>query len=197
MEHLCRVELRDFREMEEMERFDKITGVGVIEHVGEAQVEYFCRVWRLLRPCGRFLNQGITTAAGSKEPRSGESFVDAYIFPDARLVPISRTVAAAEAAGFELRDIESLREHYAKTTSCWLERFEASQTEICKIIDEQMFRRFRLALAGFSFEFQRGRLNLYQTLLVKTVGGESGMPRTRERRYASGQEGSWNGETQC
>ena len=188
MEHLCRVELRDFRDMEEMERFDKITGIGVIEHVGEAQLEYFRRAWRLLRPSGRFLNQGITTAAGNKQARPGESFIDAYVFPDARLVPISRTVAAAEAAGFELRDIESLREHYVNTTSCWLQHFEASQAEICKIIDEQMFRRFRLALAGFCFEFERGQLNLYQTLFVKTAGGESGMPRTRALWYASGDE---------
>jgi cyclopropane-fatty-acyl-phospholipid synthase len=186
LEHSCRVEMCDFREMGELERYHKIASIGMIEHVpGEAQLEYFQRAWRLLRPGGRFLNQGITTSATEVEIRPGDSFIDSYVFPDARLVPIARTLMEAEAAGFELRDVESLREHYARTSRLWREELEARASEIRALTSETTFRIFRIYLAGFASEFDRGRVNLYQTLLVKPSAGESRMPLTRETWYRS------------
>ena len=183
LENSCRVETCDFREIGELGRYDKIASVGMIEHVpGEAQLDYFQRAWRLLRPGGRFLNQGITTSAAG-EVRAEDSFIDAYVFPDARLVPIARTLTEAEAAGFELRDVENLREHYARTSRLWREAIEACAPEIRSLTSEATLRIFRLYLAGFTSEFDRGRLNLYQTLLVKSSGGESRMALTRERWY--------------
>lgn len=185
LENSCRVATCDFREMGELERYDKIASIGMIEHVpGEAQLDYFQRAWRLLRPGGHFLNQGITTSA-TEEIRPGDSFIDAYVFPDARLVPIARTLTEAEAAGFELRDVESLREHYARTSRLWREALEACASEIRALTSETTLRIFRLYLAGFTSEFDRGRLNLYQTLLAKPSAGESRMPLTRETWYRS------------
>lgn len=179
VEHLCKIEICDFRDLNGIERYDKIAGLGVIEHVGEAQLEYFRRAWQLLRAGGRFLNQGITTTA-TEGIRPGESFIDAYIFPDARLVPISRTLAHSEAAGFELRDVESLREHYIRTSQLWRQAIENRAKEIEAITSVMTVRIFRLYLAGFTSEFQRGRLNVYQTLLSKPADGESRMPWTRK-----------------
>lgn len=143
--------------MSEPERYDKMTSIGMIEHVpGEAQLDYFQRAWRLLRPGGRFLNQGITTSA-IEEIRPGDSFIDAYVFPDARLVTISQTLAAAEAAGFEIRDVESLREHYARTSRLWRKALEAQVSEVQAATSETTFRIFRLYLAGFTSEFDRNQ----------------------------------------
>jgi cyclopropane-fatty-acyl-phospholipid synthase len=186
LESSCRIETWDFREMSEPERYDKMTSIGMIEHVpGEAQLDYFQRAWRLLRPGGRFLNQGITASA-MEEIRPGDSFIDAYVFPDARLVTISQTLAAAEAAGFEIRDVESLREHYARTSRLWRKALEAQVSEVQAATSETTFRIFRLYLAGFTSEFDRARLSLHQTLLVKPAAGDSRMPLTRQGWYRSG-----------
>jgi len=179
LKEMCQVEISDFREMNGIEHYDKIAGVGVIEHVGEAQLDYFRRAWRLLRSGGHFLNQGITSTA-TEEIRPGESFIDTYIFPDARLVPISRTLTHAERAGFEVRDVESLREHYIRTSRLWREAIETRAREIEAVTSAMTVRIFRLYLAGFTSEFQRGRLNIYQTLLAKPAGGDSATPWIRE-----------------
>jgi cyclopropane-fatty-acyl-phospholipid synthase len=113
--------------------------------------------------------------------------MDRYVFPDHFLATIGRTVVAAEAAGFEARDVESLREHYKLTLEHWLQRFEAAQNEIEQQTDSLSFRVFRLYLAGSAYEFRSGRLNVYQTLLAKPVRGQCGLPLTRADWYRSRQ----------
>jgi cyclopropane-fatty-acyl-phospholipid synthase len=108
----CRVEVCDYRDLELDQQVDKIVSVGMFEHVGEEQLpEYFSRAWQLLRPGGAFVNTGI--AASATYHRQGPSFIDRYVFPDGELVPINTSIGAAERSGFEVRDVESLREHYA------------------------------------------------------------------------------------
>lgn len=106
-----------------------------------------------------------------------------YVFPDHFLATIGRTVASAEAAGFEPRDVESLREHYRLTLGHWLSRFEMAQQELERQTDRLSFRVLGLYLAGSAYEFRSGRLNIYQTLLVKPLGGKSGLPLTRADWY--------------
>ena len=179
----CRVEVKNFLQFRPGESFDKIASVGAAEHVPEKCFDdYFGRAFALLRPGGQFLHHAIVRAPSAHD-RPGRSFMDRYVFPEHFLATIGRTAAAAEAAGFEARDIESLREQYKLTLEHWLHRFEAAQSEIEQQTDSLSFRVFRLYLAGSAYEFRCGRLNIYQTLLARPERGQSGLPLTRADWY--------------
>ncbi len=178
----CRVEVSDYRDIDHDCQYDKIVSVGMFEHVGEALLpEYFRRVWDLLRPGGVFLNHGIAHCATYH--RRGPSFIDRYVFPDSDLATISASLRAGELNGFEVRDVESLREHYALTLHHWIRRLEAHADEVHRITDDTVYRIWRLYMAGAAHGFRNGRMNLYQTLLAKPVHGETGLPLTREDWY--------------
>lgn len=179
----CRVEVRDYREIDEPGSFDKLVSVGMFEHVGESELPaYFAQAWRLLRPGGVFLNHGIASNA-TEPPSSSPSFSDKYVFPDGELLPIHTTLRAAESTGFEVRDVESLREHYALTLRHWVRRLEARHAEACQFTDEATYRVWRLFMSGSAYRFQTGRLNVYQALLLKSNKGTSGLPLTRADWY--------------
>jgi cyclopropane-fatty-acyl-phospholipid synthase len=152
--------------------------------VGKSRLpEYFELAWRLLRPGGVFLNHGI--AGNLAQPlQDGPSFVDRYVFPDGELLPIADTLRTAEMSGFEVRDLENLREHYALTLRHWVKRLESRRDEARLIADETTYRIWRVYMAGSAHGFQTGRLNLYQTLLAKPDGGDSKLPLTRSDWYA-------------
>ncbi len=178
----CRIEVSDYRDIDHERQYDKIVSVGMFEHVGEALLpEYFRQAWNLLRPGGVFLNHGISYSATYQ--RRGPSFVDRYVFPDGDLLPISTSLKAAELSGFELRDIESLREHYALTLHHWVRRLQSHADEARQITSDTTYRIWRLYMAGAAHGFRSGRLNLYQTLLAKPVDGRSGLPLTRDDWY--------------
>jgi len=178
----CRVEVADYRDIDHDHQYDKIVSVGMFEHVGEVLLpEYFERAWNLLRPGGIFLNHGIAHSATYR--RRGPSFVDRYVFPDGDLVPISTSLRAAELSGFEVRDVESLREHYALTLHHWVRRLESHADEARGITSDHTYRIWRLYMAGSAHGFRSGRLNVYQTLLAKPVNGQSGLPLTRSDWY--------------
>jgi len=179
----CAVQLLDYREAERLGQFDKVVSVGMVEHVGENKLpEYFRAAFNLLKLGGAFLNHGIGRA-GYREKPSQPTFTDVYVFPDAELLPISTMLQQAEKAGFEVRDVENLREHYFLTLSHWLRRLEARQFEARRLIVELKYRIWRLYLAGSAYYFQSGKLDLYQSLLVKTNAGRSSLPLTRDDWY--------------
>jgi cyclopropane-fatty-acyl-phospholipid synthase len=183
----CEVRLMDYRDLNESEAWDKLVSVGMVEHVGGANLpEYFRRAFGLLRPGGVFLNHGIARA-GSRPAPSSPTFTDVYVFPDGELVPLATTLRAAEEAGFETRDVENLREHYALTLRHWLRGLETHAEEAHRVADEVSYRIWRLYLAGSAYYFQTGRLDVYQTLLVKNDRGRSGLPLTRTDWYVVGQ----------
>jgi cyclopropane-fatty-acyl-phospholipid synthase len=178
----CRVEVCDYRDLEVDQPFDKIASVGMIEHVGEARLqEYFTRAWHLLRPGGVFLNSGI--AASQARQRHEPSFIGQYVFPDGELVPLSTTIAAAERSGFEVRDVESLREHYALTLRHWVHRLESHADEARRITDEATYRTWRLYMAASEHRFRSGELNVYQVLLARPGDAAGGIPLTRADWY--------------
>jgi cyclopropane-fatty-acyl-phospholipid synthase len=178
----CRIEVCDYRDLEVDKEFDKIVSVGMFEHVGEEHLaEYFSRVWQLLRSGGRFLNSGV--AATATDRRQGPSFIDHYVFPDGELVPLNTSLGEAERSGFEVRDVESLREHYALTLHHWVRRLEAHADEVRRITDETTYRIWRLYMAASAHRFRLNRLNLYQMLLAKPLHGQDGMPITRADWY--------------
>src|SRR6266571_2342855 len=180
----CHVEVRDYRDMNEANSFDKIVSVGMFEHVGEALLPtYFKQAWHLLRPGGVFLNHGIASNT-SLQAQWRANFTNRYVFPDGELLPISSTLRAAEASGFEVRDVESLREHYTLTLRHWVRRLEAHTDEARKLTNEVTYRIWRLYMAGSAYSFQTNRNNLYQTLLAKPNRGNSGLPLTRSDWYS-------------
>ncbi len=175
----CHVEVRDYRELDEPGGFDKLASVGMFEHVGAARLpEYFGRAWRLLRPGGVFLNHGIASSL-SVPPRRGPSFVDRYVVPDGELVPVSKTLAVAESSGFEVRDVESLREHYVLTLRHWVKRLVANRDRARLAAGETAYRVWRLYLSGSAYGFRIGRTSVFQALLAKPDGGRCGLPLAR------------------
>lgn len=182
----CRVELMDYRDAASLGTFDKIASVGMFEHVGEAMLRtYFEAAFDVLRAGGLFLNHGISHTVGPEHRRRGPSFGDVYVFPDGELVPISHALSVAEETGFEVRDVESLREHYAETLRHWVRRLEAAESEVIAEVGEEKFRVWRLFMAASANGFASGRLNVYQALLSKRCAdGRCELPLTREDLYA-------------
>ncbi len=180
----CQVQVLDYREIDADGYFDALSSVGMFEHVGSGLLPtYFTQALRLLKPGGKFLNHGIARRTQDKPP-STPDFNLTYVFPDGELLPINETLHAAEEAGFEVRDVESLREHYAMTLQKWVRNLEAHYKEALQYVDEPTYRVWRLFMSGSAHGFTHGRLNLYQSLLVKPrPEGPSGLPLTRADWY--------------
>ena len=184
LSHRCRVEVRDYREVNQPGGFDNLVSVGMFEHVGEKLLPvYFQQAWQLLRPGGAFLNHGIARRATDRVPTE-PTFGDRFVFPDGELVPIGHTLRHAEEAHFEVRDVESLREHYALTLQHWVRRLEAHHDQALQLVDEPTYRVWRLFMSGSVYGFRVGRTNVYQALLVKPDEGNSHQPLTRADWYA-------------
>jgi cyclopropane-fatty-acyl-phospholipid synthase len=182
LEDRCHVELCDYREVNKAQGYDKLVSIGMFEHVGDALLPtYFKHAWDLLPPGGVFLNHGI--AIHSASPMPGRSFIHRYVFPDVASTPLPKVLRAAEMSGFEVRDVESLREHYMYTIRNWVRRLEEHADEVKRIEGEVTYRIWRLFMSFGIQEFEMGRSNVFQTLLVKTDKGRSGLPLRREDWY--------------
>ncbi len=192
----CRVEHRDYRTLAADAAgglgaragtcYDKIACVGMFEHVGEANLlGCMKQTIDLLKPGGVFLFHGITR--GYQFPLPEPSFVTRYVFPNGELVPISTVLRAAEAVGFEVRDLESLREHYVLTLRHWVERLDAKRDEAIRLTDPATFRVWKLFMAGSAQRFRVNQINLHQVLLAKPDSrGSSRLPLTRADWYGQG-----------
>jgi cyclopropane-fatty-acyl-phospholipid synthase len=172
------IRLQDYRSMEG-EQFDAISSIGMFEHVGtERAAEYFATLWGLLVPKGRLLNHAISTPGGSKI--GSRSFIGRYVFPDGELVDVGQVVLGLQRAGFEVRDVESLREHYSKTLHAWVRNLEERWDEAVSAAGVGRTRVWHLYMAASANGFDDGGLGIHQVLGVKcAAGGESGMPLTR------------------
>lgn len=188
----CRVEVRDYREFPAGTSFDKIASVGMVEHVGRARLTtYFNEAYRLLEPGGLFLNHGIVRLPRGELAlpfrmlwRPG-AFIDRYVFPDGELVPFGEIITRAEEAGFETRDVETLREHYARTLRHWVSRLEAHHDEAVALVGEPTYRVWRLYMAASAHRFATGYISIAQSLLARpTADGASSLPLTRADLYA-------------
>ena len=193
--------IRDYRRLREFGRFDKIASVGMLEHVRGLQLEsYFATAFDLLRPGGVFLTHGIVALDDARRRgvrervrdrlwRRGE-FIERYIFPDGEVVQLAELVRAAELAGFETRDVESLREHYARTLRHWSSRLEAHHAEAAGMVGEAAYRVWRLYLAAAARGFATGRLAVVQLLLAKPdANGRHVVPLTRSDLYGETRHG--------
>ena len=175
-----RVEIRvqDYRDLSG-ERFDVISSIGMFEHVGMAKMgQYFETLRGLLSPFGRLLNHAISTPGGSRIGRN--TFMGRYVFPDGELLDVGTVVLAMQRAGFEVRDVESLREHYSRTLHCWVANLEEHWEEAVSQVGLARARVWRLYMAASANGFDDGGLGIHQVLgIVPDPEGRSGMPRTR------------------
>ena len=167
--------------------YDRVVSVGMAEHVGAAHLPaYFGHAWRLLKPGGVMLNHAIGLAGNFKPPAGGFPFVKRYVFPDGDLVPVQQLLAAAASAGFEVRDVESLREHYVLTLRAWRERLLARAAEARRLTSDVTMRIWDYYMAGSAYGFRTAKVTVCQTVLVKSPGGPSGLPPTRADWYEAG-----------
>lgn len=178
------VRLQDYRELAEDKSYDAIASVGMVEHVGREKLSiYFAKAIRLLKPGGLFLNHGIGLGPVPMPGETG-SFIRDHVFPDTDLVSIGKMLDSAEGDGWEVRDVESLREHYALTLRHWIDRLERRHDEALRVVDERTYRVWRLYMAGCAHNFQVGRLSVYQSLLAKLAeNGTSRAPAVRSGWY--------------
>jgi cyclopropane-fatty-acyl-phospholipid synthase len=181
-----RVEVRfaDFRDVDDGP-YDAISSIGMFEHVGLEELDgYFRRCRALLRPQGRLLNHGISRPGHSRRkthrwwspPWLGWNFTDRYVFPDGELHEVGDVVSTMQAAGFEVRHLESLREHYALTLRRWVANLEAQWDEAVRLVGEGRARVWRLYMAAAAVGFEHDDNQIHQVLGVATVDGASGMP---------------------
>ncbi|MFE1886938.1 class I SAM-dependent methyltransferase [Streptomyces diastatochromogenes] len=179
-----RVEIRvqDYRDVVDGP-YDAISSIGMAEHVGaERYLEYASNLYALLKPGGRLLNHQIARRPQRDETAyETDRFIDAYVFPDGELAPIGTTVTQLERAGFEVRDVESIREHYARTLRQWVARLEADRDRAVRLTSPGRTRVWRLYMAACALAFERNRIGVNQVLAVRTPEpGTSGLPlRTR------------------
>ena len=172
------IRLQDYRDLSG-ESFDAISSIGMFEHVGSARTaEYFTVIRGLLRPEGRLLNHAISSVGGSV--MGPKSFIARYVFPDGELLDVGEVVLAMERAGFEVRDVESLREHYARTLRHWVANLEASWDRAVALVGPARARIWRLYMAASALGFEDGGIAIHQVLgVVPDPAGRSGMPATR------------------
>jgi cyclopropane-fatty-acyl-phospholipid synthase len=172
------IRLQDYRDLRG-EQFDAISSVGMFEHVGKARIEqYFSTLHGLLAPAGRLLNHAISRAGMSTLGR--RSFMGRYVFPDGELLDVGDVVIAMQQAGFEVRDVESLREHYSKTLHAWVDNLERHWEDAVAEVGAARARVWRLYMAGSANRFDDGRLGVHQVLgVVPGTAGVSAMPPTR------------------
>ena len=149
------------------------------EHVGSERLDtYYELLFSLLEPRGRLLNHAISTAGGAR--LGVRSFIYRYVFPDGELIDVGASLLAMERAGFEIRDVENLREHYAATRRRWVANLEENWDEAVALVGEPRARVWLLYMSGSINGFDDGSLQLHQVLGVRNASdGTSSIPPTR------------------
>ncbi len=172
------IRLQDYRDLRG-EQFDAISSIGMFEHVGTGQMaRYFETLRLLLVPTGRLLNHAISKPGGSK--LGGRTFIGRYVFPDGELLDVAEVVRAMQMTGFEVRDVESLREHYSRTLHHWVANLESHWDEAVELVGLGRANIWKLYMAASANGFDDGGLAIHQVLgVVRDRDGRSGMAPTR------------------
>jgi cyclopropane-fatty-acyl-phospholipid synthase len=175
------IRLQDYREIPD-QPFDAVSSIEMGEHVGEDNYPvYAAQLHRLLKPRGRLLLQQMSRgAAGANTAPGGGDFMERYVAPDMFMRPLGATLNVLEAAGLEVADVHSLREHYVWTVRPWLDTLQDRRAEAVALVGEEQWRVWLLYLAGASLAFEENRMGVHQVLAVRPdADGRSGLPRAR------------------
>jgi len=182
VEDHCEVRVADYRELDD-EQFDAIASVGMYEHVGRNQLGIYVRaIKRMLRAGGTFLNHGITRL--STAPTSRRTFIQRFVFPDGELHPLSDLLTEMHDAGLEVRDVESLREHYALTLRHWVQNLTDARDAAIREAGSEIERIWRLYMTGSASAFAAGEISVFQTVAVHR-GEQHRLPYNRIRLFES------------
>lgn len=180
------IRLQDYRDV--TGQFDRITSVGMFEHIGRKNLPaYFRRVHELLAEDGVVMNHGIasTDPQGGEVSYGGGEFIDRYVFPNGELPHISATLLAMQEGGLETFDVENLRRHYVTTLHIWSVNYEARSARVRELVDEEKFRIWRVYLAGCAHAFECDDVAIYQ-IVARKAGQQAGtLPWSRRYIYAS------------
>lgn len=180
------IEIKSYTDLDDS--FDKIASIGMFEAVGQANYgTYFSAINRLLKPGGIYLHHAITrrNKKGKRFRRKSAEHkaLVKYIFPGGELDHIGMTLANLEAYGMEVHDVENLREHYGRTCRLWAERLWARFDEAKAEVSEPRARLWYFYLAGCAIAFERGTVQINQTVATKRKRGLSVLPQTRQDLY--------------
>ena len=180
------IRLQDYRDVQGP--FDRVSSVGMFEHVGLKNLSaYFRIIHDLLAPGGWALNHGIT----STDPQNGATsygggdFIDRYVFPNGELAHIGTVLTTLQEGGLEAVDIENLRRHYARTLQCWSDAFEAKTERLKQLVDEKTWRIWRVYLVGCQWAFEHDEIALYQILCRRAGQAPDGLPWSRRWVYGA------------
>lgn len=161
----CKVILKDYRELEVRDYYDKAVSIGMFEQVGEKFLDhYFHTVNKLLKDKGLFLNHGITCFNKTKNKTLGNKFIDKYVFPGAEIVTLSHVIKSMEKNRFEILDTESLRNHYPRTLRLWTRKLSENKTKALEIVSEKIFNIWNLYMSAMAVSFVEGTVSVYQVL---------------------------------
>ena len=184
LQDLVTLEMRDYRDVEGEAVYDKISSIGMFEHVGLANLPvYNATVMRLLRPGGLFLNHGITHDEEGWHPTLDAEFINRYVFPGGELDTISNILRGMELATFEIHDVENLRIHYAMTLREWVKRLEANHDAALNYVSEDAYRVWRFYMAACAMEFEAEGTGIYQVLASKRGSSTLPVPLSRKDLY--------------
>jgi len=184
LQELVTIELRDYRELSQLASYDKISSIGMFEHVGLKNLPvYFSIVNRLLKPNGLFLNHGITTDESGWGNCVSSRFINRHVFPDGELETMGAIQSLMEDADFEIYDVEGMRTHYALTLRHWVHRLEQNYTEAVRVVGERNYRIWRLYMTGCALQFEQGQTGIYQILAVRKNNSFPPLPLTRRDLY--------------
>ena len=188
LQDLVTVELCDYQNLQGT--FDKISSVGMVEHVGIDNMKaYMTKVRSVLRDRGLFLNHGITRPGKMSDRKfrhmsPERRLLAKYIFPGGELDHLGHMIQCMEASGFDVHDVEGWRDHYAMTCRHWAQRLAANREEAIRQVGIEKFRMWTLYLVGCVFALGDGGARIYQTVATSQgKRGLSGMPCTREHLY--------------
>jgi cyclopropane-fatty-acyl-phospholipid synthase len=178
------VELRDYRDLPREPGYDKVSSIGMFEHVGLKNLPvYFETLYRQLKPGGLLLNHGITHYVEGWDKTVSTEFINRYVFPDGQLDTVGNIQRHMERADFELLDVEAWRPHYAKTLRHWVARLEATHARALAHVSEATWRVWRLYMAACALEFESGDIGVYQLLAARRIPGGTPIPMTRAHMY--------------
>jgi cyclopropane-fatty-acyl-phospholipid synthase len=186
LENLVTIELLNYRELPRVATYDKVSSIGMFEHVGLKNLPtYFEIVHQVLKPSGLFLNHGITSEKPGWSRGVATKFINRHVFPDGELDTVSNIQLRMEDASFEIFDVEGLRPHYALTLRHWVNRLDANSDEVIRQVGERTYRVWRLYMTGCALQFEQGTTGIYQILAERKHDGLPSLPLTRRDLYTS------------
>jgi len=174
------IRLQDYREVldDEFGTYDRILSIGMFEHVGRENTEIFFKTAsRLLKNKGIFLLHTI----GRTRKESMDPWITKYIFPGTYLPSLGELVGKAQKKGFDLVDVENMRQHYDRTLGHWAARFEENIDRIAKYMDGREQRMWLFYLYGCQMGFRYNPMHVFQMLYSK--GRRHDWPLVREDLY--------------